>query len=680
MPIRIREVFTNGAWAAYIGRMTIEAVRKKLAQACEEKCVLTAARDHCLAWLDASLFEPWIIASVTELVEGAHWSEINDRFYQTLAFGTGGLRGRTIGRVITRAEQGSRPTGECPEHPAVGSNCMNDFNVRRATMGLMAYVQKTRGARQPSHLVVAFDTRHFSRHFAELTARTVIEMGGRASLFESERATPELSFAVRQCAAQAGVVITASHNPSHDNGYKAYFDDGAQVIEPHASGIIREVNAISAQMVCRPAGTPGKTNPEVIGKEIDQAYVARVLALVLEPEIVRQQGTRLKIVYSPLHGTGAKLVPSLLKEIGVQVLTVPEQMQPDGRFPTVKSPNPENAEALTLSMRLAKREGAEVVLATDPDGDRMGVAVADGHGRLELLTGNEIGSLMAHYRLERMFARGILNAANRNRARLIKTVVTTDLQKAIATKFQVSLPETLTGFKYIGNKLLKYEKATLAATGLDPLTYRNLPEKEKRELLLNQSCYYVFGGEESYGYSASDFGRDKDANAACVMFAELAAFLKSSNRTVLDYLNSIYAELGYYQEKLGQLVYEGAEGAAQIQNILRSYETKPPRQIHGLAVAGMKDYDREPIRDCEGDVLPKEKLFFVELENGARYAVRGSGTEPKIKFYLFAHARPAAGKRFSEAELDDARAKTARFLDALWTAIETDARQRAGAS
>jgi phosphoglucomutase len=658
--------------------MTTEAVRKKLIQACEEKQILPSARDNCLTWLNPDQFDPWIIDSVRELIEGGHWVELNDRFYKTLAFGTGGLRGRTIGKLVMRAEQGSRSSRECPEHPAVGSNCMNDFNVRRATMGLVTYVKKACGAKRSPHIVIAFDSRHFSRRFAELTARTVVEMGGKASVFESERATPELSFAVRELGADAGVVVTASHNPSHDNGYKAYFSDGAQVIEPHASGIIREVNAISVAMVCRKASRFAGTRLKTIGEKIDRAYMTRVLDLVLEPEVVSQQGSRMKIVYSPLHGTGAKLVPTLLSKLGVQILTVPEQMVLDGRFPTVKSPNPENAEALTLSIRLAEKEGAEVVLATDPDGDRMGVAVANRQGKLELLTGNQIGSLIAHYRLERLFERGILNDGNRSRARLVKTVVTTQLQHAIAEKFRIQVPETLTGFKYIGEKLQKYEKVTLDVTGMKKAAYRKLPEKKKRGLLLQKSFYYVFGGEESYGYSASDFTRDKDANSACVMFAELATFVKSKGLTVQEYLNTIYSELGYYSEKLGQMVYEGAEGAARIHNILRSYETHPPTLVHGLRVVRIRNHDAEEIRDCEGDVLPKEKLFFIDLENGARCAVRGSGTEPKIKFYFFAYQKPPSGQRYSETELAGAKTQIVQFLDSLWKAVEADARERAG--
>lgn len=657
--------------------MKTDPIREQLGAARDQGRILAAAHDNALLWLDPALFDSWVIESIAELVEGKHWAEINDRFYKTLAFGTGGLRGRTIGAIVTRGERGKRGLDECPERPSVGSNCMNDFNIRRATMGLVAYVRKTGAVGSRPHLVFAHDTRHFSRHFAELAANTVIECDGEASLFESERSTPELSFALRQLNADAGAVITASHNPAHDNGFKAYFNDGAQVVEPHASGIIEEVRNISFRSVCaRMVAPPRRFN--ILGREIDQAYAERVRALVIEPELVRKMNPRLRVVYSPLHGTGAKMVPRLLEEMGCEVLTVPEQLQPDGRFPTVRSPNPENAEALTLSLQLAGREQADLVLATDPDADRMGVAVANRDGGMELISGNQIGSLLAWYRLDRLFARGILNETNRQNARLIKTVVTTDLQKAIAAKFGVPLVETLTGFKYIGGKLRKYEEGLREAAGMDSSAYRKLSELDKRERLLRDSRCYVFGGEESYGYSASDFTRDKDANAACVMFAELAAFVKTRQQTLLDYLDTICSELGCYQEKLGQLVYEGARGEQQIRSIIGSYTADPPREIGGRSVVKVQDYAREDIRDLEGDLLPKERLFFIELDNGTRYAVRGSGTEPKIKFYLFGHEKPPANGSFSKDALAAAKKRTAQFLDTLWRAIETDARARAG--
>jgi len=653
----------------------VEEVSEKLRNAKNQNSILPSTYDSCLAWLNSNP-SPLVVEGLTELLDKNQWSELDDRFYKTLAFGTGGIRGRTIGKFVTSAEQGTAPKGSCPLYPAIGSNCMNDFNVRRATIGLVEYIRTVKEKGAKVHLVFAHDTRYFSRHFAELAAKTVIECGGDASLFESERSTPELSFAVRQLQADGGVVITASHNPPHDNGFKAYFNDGAQVVEPHASGIIKHVQAVPFERVCRPCDVSNSAI-RLIGSEIDQAYAERLKTLILEPDLVRSMGSQLKIIYTPLHGTGAKMVPHLLQKVGFTVITVSEQMKPDGRFPTVKSPNPENAEALALSVQLAEREEADIVMATDPDADRMGVAVRNAEGKMDLLSGNQIGSLFTYYRLDRLFSQGILNEQNRDRTRIIKTVVTTDLQKAISEKFGVGIPETLTGFKYIGEKLRKYEESLLKEKNLSSKDYLQLSETEKRSLLLNHSHYYVCGGEESYGYSAGDFVRDKDANAACLMFAELALFAKSKKQTILDYLNSIYSELGYYKEKLGQIVYEGADGAKKIQNILRSYETQPPQEMAGMKVVKISNYAKEDIYDSEGDKLPKELLLFINLANGSRYAVRGSGTEPKIKFYLFAVDRPPAGTRFTQVQLKDVKIKASQFLDHLWQAIEKDASQRA---
>lgn len=639
--------------------------------------ILQSTLEGCLQWLKSNP-SPLVAESISELVQQGQWTELNDRFYKTLAFGTGGLRGRTIGKYVTKAERGNASPDSCPAHTAVGSNCMNDFNVRRATMGLVDYIQNLKGKSEKVHLVFAHDTRHFSRHFAELAARTVIECGGKASLFESERSTPQLSFSVRQLQADGGVVVTASHNPPHDNGYKVYFNDGAQVVEPHATKIIEHVQAVPFERVCSDCSI-NLSQVNQLGSEIDRAYSERLRTLVLQPDLVRKSGSDVKIVYSPLHGTGAKIVPPVLEDLGFKLLKVPDQMKPDGRFPTVKSPNPENAEALSLGINLAEKEGADLVMATDPDADRMGVAVRNASGKMELLNGNQIGSLLAFYRLEQFFSKGVLNEKNRSKARLIKTVVTTDFQKAIAEKFGVVIPETLTGFKYIGEKLRKYEQKALQAAKKTPTDYLKLSEDEKRTLLLEHSSYYVFGGEESYGYSASDFCRDKDANAACLMFAELAVHAKSRGKTILDFLDAIYSELGYYQEKLGQLVYEGADGAQKIRNILRSYETNPPRQIAGINVREISNYSKQDIFDVEGEKLPKELLLFVNLENGSRYAVRGSGTEPKIKFYMFAVNKPKSGTTFKAAELKEVKAATSNFLSDLWKAIENDASQRAGA-
>ena len=498
------------------------------------------------------------------------------------------------------------------------------------------------------------------------------ENGCDVGLFASPRSTPELSFAVRLTNAQAGIVITASHNPPHDNGYKVYFDQGAQIVEPQAGGIIQEVNAITSE-VYEPLHGAARGEITTLGEEIDAAYLERLKTLVLDPAMLAGAGGDLKIVFTPIHGTGAVLTLPALDALKLNYVVVPAQIVMDGRFPTVKSPNPENAEALSLGLQLADQDGADLVIATDPDCDRMGVAVRDGAGKLALLSGNQIGSLMAYYRLKTLFAQGVLNDGNKRNAVIIKTFVTTDLQKSIADHYGVRCVETLTGFKYIGQKLGGYEMALPAA---EREGYRQKPESETRALRLKDSTFYVFGGEESYGYSGADFARDKDANGASIMFAEVAAHAKSQGKTLTALLDEVYSQFGFYLEKLGTLTLEGADGAAKIQKLLASYDSQPPREINGRAVRATKNFAREDIRDVEGSEIPKEKMLMFELADGGKVAVRGSGTEPKIKYYLFANRQPEAGKPFTEAELAEIKPAVARALDETWDWLQKDAQSR----
>src|SRR6267378_7347088 len=389
------------------------------------------------------------LRAVNELADRCEWSELNDRFYQTLAFGTGGLRGRTIGKIVTSAERGNAREDERPEFPCVGTNAMNFFNINRATRGLVAYLQdwnRREGIPTKPKIVIAHDPRFFSKEFAELAAKVAAENGCDAFVFDGPRSVPELSFAVRYLHASAGIVITASHNPPHDNGYKVYFDDGAQVIDPHASGIIAKVNAITTESFTPlPKDQQGKVT--VIGKNIDQAYMHRLETLILDPRVIREAKS-LRIVYTPLHGTGSIIIKPMLMRLGFNFQVVPEQDRFDGRFPTVKSPNPEYAEALTMAIKLAEKQGADLVVATDPDCDRMGAAVRAKDGKMKLLTGNQTGSLLAWYRINTLFDKGVLDEQNASRAVVIKTFVTTDLQKAIADYYGLRCVETLTGFKY----------------------------------------------------------------------------------------------------------------------------------------------------------------------------------------------------------------------------------------
>jgi phosphoglucomutase len=610
---------------------------------------------------------PLYQASIGELVARNEWTELNDRFFRTLAFGTGGLRGRTIGRVVTQAEQGNRI--ERPEYPCVGTNAMNFYNVSRATQGLVYYLQDHLGTKMPGSrpsIAIAYDTRYFSRAFAELTADVAIENGCDVFLFQEPRSTPELSFAVRMTNATAGIVITASHNPPHDNGYKVYFSDGAQVVEPHASGIIERVNKVVSEKY-EPVAPERRGQLVPLEKDVDEAYKARLRTLILRPDLLASQ-SNLKVVFTPIHGTGAIISVPLLRESGIQVLTVAEQGTLDGGFPTVSSPNPENVEALTIATQLAEREQADLVLATDPDGDRMGVCCRNREGRMQLLTGNQIGSILAFYRIKTLKQNGVLNQANLNRAVIIKTLVTTDLQKAIAQAEGLRCVETLTGFKYIGEKLGKYEDALPEEFRRQ---YRALTEEETRALRLQQSSYFVFGGEESFGYSGADFVRDKDANASSLMFTEVAAYAKSEGMTLDELLDEIYLEYGCYLEKNASLNFEGAEGATRIRRLAESYIGETPSQVDGSPVTAAKDFAREEICDVEGDLLPKEKMTIFELNDGRRVAVRPSGTEPKIKFYL-------SGKinGLDQASLSAAKENLSDSLDRLWSWLQADVERR----
>ena len=617
---------------------------------------------------------PVDVRSVTELVDAEAWSELNDRFFRTLAFGTGGLRGRTIGKIVTAAECGTPGPLDRPEFPCVGTNAMNYFNISRATQGLVAYLRQwfareNRPGRPK--IAIAHDSRHFSRPFAELAARVASENGVDVVLFSLPRSTPELSFAVRYTNSTAGIVLTASHNPPHDNGYKVYFEDGGQVVEPHASGIIEKVNAVESDAYV-PLVPEQRGIIENVLEEIDNAYMARLETLILDRSVV-EKARDLKVVFSSIHGTGGEITRPMLQRFGFQFSVVPEQAGFDGRFPTVKSPNPENAEALTLAIRLANQQGADLVIATDPDCDRMGVAVRNSAGEMELLTGNQIGSLMAWYRSTVLLRQGIIHPGNLDRCVIIKTFVTTDLQKAIAGKLGIRCVETLTGFKYIGAKLTKYERAL-------PLEiqagYRQLSEEETRAARLAGSSFYVFGGEESYGYSGADFARDKDANGAAVMFCEVAAYAKSRGLTLDALLDEVYAEFGFYLEKNGNLTFEGAEGAAKIKRLAASYAARPPAAIDGTPVIANRNFATEDIYDVEGDLIPKEAMLIMELADGRRVAVRPSGTEPKIKFYLFARREPEAGTRFSREELAAIKADVRASLDRLWTELQADVERR----
>ncbi|MGJ8654113.1 MAG: phospho-sugar mutase [Opitutaceae bacterium] len=653
------------------------SIIEKIETAGSDGSLLSSTVENLKTWASADFLPAWTGESIAELVDKGEWDELNDRFYQNLAFGTGGIRGRTIGRVSTAAETGTLSEQGSPAHAAVGSNVLNDFNLVRATIGLFRYVKKyldDNGRHDLPRFVIAHDVRHFSRHFCELAASTWCKLGGQALIFEGPRSTPQLSFAVRQCKATCGAVITASHNPPHDNGFKVYFEDGAQVVSPHAESIVDLVNQVGLEEL--PAFLDIDLEPVItLGADSDLPYLELLKEMVVDTEVMEAQAP--KIVFTPIHGTGAISSVPALKDLGVEVIEVPEQSVIDPRFPTVKSPNPENAEALAMGIAKANEVGADVVVATDPDADRMGVAVRNREGEMVLLTGNQIGTILAEYRIMTLKDAEIIPEDGSENCVLIKTFVTSPMQEAVATWHGLKTINTLTGFKWIGEKLAGYEaemKANLFEKEGLALDYDACDIWTKADLMQDYSTYFVFGGEESYGYLATDKLRDKDANAAVIMFCEVAAYLKAQEMTFPEYLDGLYLQHGYYEEKTINIYYEGAAGSQKIANILASYRSNPPKAFGDIEVSGFTDFGKDEIIDADGKKIAPQDFYFLELSNGYSFAVRGSGTEPKIKFYVFGRSDLT-----DPEEMDAVKAKAGEVMQSVLKAIDADARERAEA-
>ena len=625
-------------------------------------------------WLESDFMPVWVKASIEELINENAWEELNDRFYRNLAFGTGGMRGRTIGRISTcyELEEGEVKR---PLRPAVGTNVLNDFTIIKATIGLYHYVSeylKSKESIDIPRFVIAHDVRYFSRHFCELCASTWTQLGGQAIIFEDARSTPQLSFSVRHYNAHCGAVLTASHNPYHDNGFKVYFDDGAQVVAPHAESIVDAVNAVDLSATI-PFLEKCLEGVNTLDESADEAY-KNLLKEVLSNE-VSVDANLLKVVFSPIHGTGAIISVPLLKEMGIDVHSVEEQDIMDSAFSTVNSPNPENASALKMALDKAEFVGADVVIATDPAADRMGVAVRDAEGSMKLLSGNQVGSLLADYRIKTLKERKILPEDGSKNAALIKTFVTTPMQDEIGKAHGLKVVNTLTGFKWIGKKLANYE-AEMAdkykeAEGID-INYDTTDPDVRADIMMDYSTFFVCGGEESYGYLNHDVVRDKDANAAAILFAEMAAYYKSENLTVMEALDRLYLEHGFFAERMINIYYEGAIGAKKIANILKSYRDNPPKNFGDIKVNSVKDFGVSDIYDEDGEMISKQDFFFLECSNGYSFAVRGSGTEPKIKFYVFAQKSLSDGRQLSEI-----KSEVGSDMKAFMELIETDAYTRA---
>ena len=516
--------------------------------------------------------------------------EISDRFYKDLAFGTGGLRG-VIG---------------------AGTNRMNIYTVRKATQGLANFIIEENG--QEKGVAIAFDSRNMSPEFAEEAARCLCANGIRTWLFESLRPTPELSFALRELGCIAGIVVTASHNPPEYNGYKVYWEDGAQITYPKDEQIIARVNAITdlttvKTMSRKEADESGLL--QIIGEEIDASYMEALKKLVLNPEVIKEQAKSLKIVYTPLHGTGNLPVRRVLSELGFeQVIVVPEQEKPDGNFPTVSYPNPEDKKAFALALELAKKVDADLVLATDPDADRLGVYAKDSKtGEYMAFTGNMSGMIICEYELSQRKEKGMLPEDGA----IVTTIVSGNMSQAVAKEYGVDIIETLTGFKYIGEQIKLFEQ--------------------------NHNHTYLFGYEESYGCLVGTHARDKDAVVAVMTLCEAAAYYKSKGLTLWDQMLVLFEKYGYYKEGLYTLTLKGQEGAAKIQEILKSFRSNPPKQIGEYKVLAFRDYEEDIIQnDVTGETtktgLPKSNVLYFELEDQAWCCVRPSGTEPKVKLYM----------------------------------------------
>ena len=538
-------------------------------------------RQVAQSWLDGN-YDEETKAQVRELMKDP--AALEDAFYRNLEFGTGGLRG-VMG---------------------VGTNRMNKYVVAMATQGLANYILKNVPGDNHS-VCVSFDSRNNSHDFAKITAEVLSANGIHVYIYDCLHHVPLLSYAVRKKHATAGVMVTASHNPKEYNGYKVFWSDGAQIIAPVDQQIVAEVNAISDPSMVKYKAEGKEGGIEIMSDEMNNAYMDDVLTLMLSPES-RARHKDLKIVYTPLHGSGVHIVPEVLKRLGFEnVYHVPEQDVSDGNFPTVMSPNPEEHSALEMAVAVADKEGADLVLATDPDADRLGIAVRDNSGKMVLFNGNQTASMLTYYILRRWSELGKIDSTKY----VVKTIVTTELIRAIAEKYGVKVYNVLTGFKYIADVV------------------RNNEGKGE----------FICGGEESYGFNVGQFVRDKDAPISCAMVAECAAWAADQGKTLYQLLQDIYAEFGYYKEALVSLVRKGKEGVAEIAAIMSDMRNNPPKELAGLPVTKVVDYNKP-----EETGLPKSNVLQFFNAEGDVVSVRPSGTEPKIKFYFGAKGPDADAK------------------------------------
>ena len=555
------------------------------------------------AWLSSSVYDAATQVEVRKMLDNPDKTDLVESFYQNLEFGTGGLRGIM----------------------GVGTNRMNIYTVGAATQGLSNYLNKNFKDLKQIAVVVGHDCRNNSRLFAEVSANIFAANGIKVYLFDNMRPTPEMSFAIRQLGCQSGIILTASHNPKEYNGYKAYWDDGAQVLAPHDKGIIDEVNKVGAEDIKGLHTVLDTANPliEIIGEEIDKLYLDKIKTISIDPEAIRRQKD-MKIVYTPIHGTGMMLIPRSLQLWGFEnVNTVPEQMVKDGNFPTVVSPNPENAEALSMAIALAKKIDADIVMASDPDADRVGMACKDSNGEWVLVNGNQTCMIFLYYIIKNRIAMGKM----KGNEFVVKTIVTTELIKAIADKNNVEMYDCYTGFKWIASVIRENEG--------------------KKQ--------YIGGGEESYGFLAEDFVRDKDAVSACSLLAEICAWAKDQGKTLFDVLMDIYVEYGFSLNHTVNVVKPGKTGADEIKQMMVNFRTNPPKELAGSEVVLTKDYQSLKATDNKGNVTDiaqpaTSNVLQWYTADGTKVSVRPSGTEPKIKFYIEVTGEMKCPKCYAEAE------------------------------
>ena len=537
-------------------------------------------------------------AEIKKMLANPDKTDLIEAFYKDLEFGTGGLRGIM----------------------GVGSNRMNIYTVGAATQGLSNYLNKNFKDLDQISVVVGHDCRNNSRLFAEISANIFSANGIKVYLFEDMRPTPEMSFAIRHFGCQSGINITASHNPREYNGYKAYWDDGAQVLAPHDKGIIDEVNKISSATDIKFEGN--KDLIQIVGEEVDSVYLNKVKTISIDPEVIKRQKD-LKIVYTPIHGTGMMLIPRALKQWGFEnVHTVPEQMVKSGDFPTVVSPNPENAEALSMAIDLAKKIDADIVMASDPDADRVGMACKNDKGEWVLINGNQTCLLFLYYIIKNRIAKGKMKDDDF----IVKTIVTTELIKSVADKNHIEMLDCYTGFKWIAREI-------------------RLREGKQQ---------YIGGGEESYGFLAEDFVRDKDAVSACTLLAEICAWAKDQGKTLFEVLLDIYVEYGFSKETTVNVVKPGKSGAEEIKAMMENFRSNPPREIGGSKVVLVKDFKTLKVTDGNGNIteidMPEaSNVLQYFTEDGTKISVRPSGTEPKIKFYVEVKGEMGCHKCFDAA-------------------------------